>query len=192
MASTAAHTIKREGARRHRAPEQFPQLPQGIGNPVETVPMVMIPEALLRGGISRTAQLVYVYVRRHLNRKTGQCNPKHATIASRLRVSVATIRRALRELRAAGWLAWKRGHWGCNYECRDRSIPPGNDHSEAVTSDSSKAVTSDQFEQLHLFTEPAVYEPEVKTAAAVKASIPTQPERSRPAASAPAACGAGK
>lgn len=62
--------------------------------------------------LNATARLVaMVLALDFANSDTGQCNPSQNTLADHLGVSVDTIRRALRDLKAAGFLATRPGRW---------------------------------------------------------------------------------
>lgn len=62
--------------------------------------------------LNATARLVAnVLALDFANSDTGQCNPSQDTLADHLGVSVDTIKRALRDLKAAGFLATRPGRW---------------------------------------------------------------------------------
>jgi hypothetical protein len=135
---------------------------------------------------------VYQALHTYTNRKTGQCNPPQEKVAEKLGMHIRMFKRYLRQLREAGWVGVKRGHWRCSYKCRERaardtSVPNARDTSVPNARDSSVL-----YEQLHLFNEQDVFEPEVKTAAAVQAPILTQPERPTAPAAAAGPAGANK
>ena len=67
-------------------------------------PALIIPFAVMRSSLSLRAKLVWAQIKAHLNRKTGQCNPRYKLIADELGLGVRTVCRAVRELRLAGLL----------------------------------------------------------------------------------------
>jgi len=69
---------------------------------VEEGPFVQVSLAVLDLGLSDKAERVYIRLRAFRNRRTGRCDPRRSVLADRLRCSVDTIDRALRELQLAG------------------------------------------------------------------------------------------
>lgn len=86
----------------------------------------IIPDALRDASISTTAKVLYWLLIGYLNRRTGRCNPKRATLAKRLRVSESTVTRSMRELRRAGWVQSKRGLHGWNHRPREAPVTIGD------------------------------------------------------------------
>ena len=85
-----------------------------MGNSIAGKRFVCISDEMLsRDDLSRTARLVYIYLLKFRNLRTGQCNPKRATLADKIGVSVATVKRALVELRQKGLIASQK-HSRCN------------------------------------------------------------------------------
>jgi hypothetical protein len=147
----------------------------------------MIPQALLRRDITPTATKVYFALRSYVNRKTGQCNPRYATIARRIGLSERTVCRALRELRLAGWIGVRRGHWGSNYECRNRAIPATDGGYIRATDGVNIHDKHGVYQQLHLFTEPDVVLNQKSATAADAQATGSEHGTGRAAASAPVA-----
>jgi hypothetical protein len=58
------------------------------------------------GGVSPTAQATFHILLGFSDETGADCWPSHASIAERLGRSKGVVRRALRELRAAGWIEW--------------------------------------------------------------------------------------
>ena len=58
---------------------------------------------LYRSDLPHRARAVYIYLADRANRN-GECWPAIPTIAKELRLSQSTVRRALRDLREAGWI----------------------------------------------------------------------------------------
>ena len=58
---------------------------------------------LYRAELPHRALSVYIYLRDRAN-KRGECWPAISTIASDLKLSQSTVRRALRDLRKAGYI----------------------------------------------------------------------------------------
>lgn len=66
-----------------------------------------IPNSVFRSAkLSATAKLVYLSISSRLGLPYGQ-HPSHATMAAEASCSVATVKRALNELRAAGVVEWR-------------------------------------------------------------------------------------
>ncbi len=65
--------------------------------------------------ISATAKLLLAVLRDHENKKTGQCNPRRATLAGNLDVCTKTVTRSLAQLCEAGYLTVKKGQRGNTY-----------------------------------------------------------------------------
>lgn len=79
-------------------------------------PQLVVPLSMLdHPGLSVVARMVWLRLRGHLNRKTGQCNPRQATLARELNVSINTVHRAIVQLRQAGAVASRRTQYGCSY-----------------------------------------------------------------------------
>lgn len=78
-----------------------------------------VPNSVARSPkLSAPAKLVYLSISSRLNFPEGQ-HPSHATMATEASCSVATVKRALNELRAAGVIEWEhrgdgRGGQGTN------------------------------------------------------------------------------
>jgi hypothetical protein len=94
--------------------------------------LIVAKATLANKEISTTAKLLLALLIDHRNRKTGQCNPRRVKLAAELGVSLATIRRALSELRAVGFITSKRQQYTNNYEIRD------DRHSSKVYSSQQK------------------------------------------------------
>lgn len=62
----------------------------------------------------------------YVNRETGQCNPSRKTLAERLRISEDTVKRAVRELEAAGWIVRIAGRWRGSPSSVQFVMPSGN------------------------------------------------------------------
>ena len=78
---------------------------------------VLTPVSLLDAqGIGPAAKLVYQRLMAHLNRKTGQCNPRLATLAKELDVSESTVKRAVKTLREAGAIRTQKGRLSYVFE----------------------------------------------------------------------------
>lgn len=58
---------------------------------------------LYRSDLPHRARAVYIYLADRANRN-GECWPAIPTIARELKLSQSTVRRALRDLREAGWI----------------------------------------------------------------------------------------
>ena len=82
---------------------------------------VCIPlELLSRADHGHVARELYEHLLNSRNRKTGQCNPKRATLAGKMGISIPTVSRAVGELVAKGLIS-SRQKSACNeYEI----IPP--------------------------------------------------------------------
>jgi hypothetical protein len=61
-----------------------------------------------------------------VNRDTGQCNPSRRVLAERMGVSEDTVKRALAELRDAGWIVIVPGRWRGATSSFSMVIPGGN------------------------------------------------------------------
>jgi hypothetical protein len=83
--------------------------------------LIVAKDTLANKNISTTAKLLFAQLCDHRNRRTGQCNPKRRTLGSELGVSVATIKRALGELRTAGFLTSRKGQYTNTYELCTRN-----------------------------------------------------------------------
>ena len=66
--------------------------------------------------ISAAAKLLLAQLLDHRNRQTGQCNPKIATLAQELGLSISTAGRAMRSLREAGMVKVKWRQRSSQYE----------------------------------------------------------------------------
>lgn len=60
--------------------------------------------AMKQRGVSSTQQLVLLHLADHLNGKTGQCNPSHATLAKECVLAPRTVLGAIKGLEKAGLL----------------------------------------------------------------------------------------
>jgi biotin operon repressor len=80
-------------------------------------------EALFASDLSSSSRLVLQALMWHRNHRTGQCNPRWATLARELGVCRNTVWRALKELRAKGWVVSHRGQRGCSFEVRSKPEP---------------------------------------------------------------------
>ena len=79
----------------------------------------VIPEWILDLPITASAVRVYCCLRRYADNKTGQCFPSRRTLATRGRMSVATLDRALKELVVHGAIKQSKrknaaGDWTSN------------------------------------------------------------------------------
>lgn len=73
----------------------------------DTGPFAIVPEWVLDADISDRAVRLYAVLARYAD-SDGHCNPKRATLASRLRCGVKTIDRAKEELAVIGALSWEQ------------------------------------------------------------------------------------
>lgn len=81
-----------------------------------TTAFLMIPETLCQvDNISNTVKNLLVRLERHINLKTGQCNPRINTLARELGVNEKTIDRTLAKLRKFGLVSSRKGQRGCSY-----------------------------------------------------------------------------
>ena len=153
-----------------------------------TETFVQVPLSLLDAqGICQTAKIVYQRLMSHLNRKTGQCNPKFRTLAKELGLSYSTIQRAIKALRNNGLIRTIRTRASSAFELVGLSPRPvKNDHSRSVTDDHSRSVKNERSDAApSLLTEPDEIELEVGPAAAVNASESIGPlKNGKPAAAA--------
>ena len=65
---------------------------------------VVIPEDVFALGPYAVA--VYGALRKHADNKSHECFPSHETMAKFAGISVGSVKKALKELRAAGWVSW--------------------------------------------------------------------------------------
>lgn len=79
-----------------------------ISNTISGLTVARTHSALSRAAISAVAFRVAVRLLDHLNKKTGRCFPSVGTLAEAVGKSARTVRRALAELRAAGFISVKR------------------------------------------------------------------------------------
>ncbi len=69
---------------------------------------IQIPMAVLRDpALSHPAKLLYGRLKLFAG-KNGQCNPRHATLATEVCMGVRQLRQAISDLRKAGWIDWRR------------------------------------------------------------------------------------
>jgi DNA-binding transcriptional ArsR family regulator len=91
----------------------------------------------------------------HRNRVTGQCNPRHATLARELHCSVSTIRNHIRILREAGIILATKGRRGNRYEIRPteewRTPSSTSDRQAVVSQDLSGESASILYEREEVF-----------------------------------------
>jgi len=77
--------------------------------------------------LSKNTQTILSWLLWHRNSKTGQCNPRIETLAKECNCSVATVNRALRQLRQAGIIETDRSYRASSYriteEERWRRLP---------------------------------------------------------------------
>lgn len=85
-------------------------------------------------GLSTTARLIALCVLWHRNGKTGLCCPSRERVASLIGVSIPTVRRALKELKAAGVLVNTRTGKASRYGFPASQLV----HGLGVTSDPSE------------------------------------------------------
>jgi len=78
--------------------------------------LIVAKSTLADKNISATAKLLFAQLCDHRNRRTGQCNPRQATLARELGISVDTIQRSLSALCRHGLVSIHRGQYGCRYE----------------------------------------------------------------------------
>lgn len=80
--------------------------------------------------LTRTAQAVLLQLIDHHNRQTGQCNPRWQTLATEVgagrqstekRPGHSAIHLALRQLKEAGYLTWKRTRGSSHYTLTEKS-----------------------------------------------------------------------
>src|SRR6058998_1527053 len=65
--------------------------------------------------ISATAKLLLAVLNDHRNKETDQCNPRRETLAAELGTGTQVVKRALGELRAAGFLTSTKGQRANTY-----------------------------------------------------------------------------
>ena len=68
-------------------------------------PLFIAPETIMCSPLSAKAKLVWGQLKFHLNRVTGKCNPGYKLVAEELKISKASVYRAVEELRRAGLIA---------------------------------------------------------------------------------------
>jgi DNA-binding transcriptional MocR family regulator len=78
--------------------------------------LIVAKEVLADKRISATAKLLLAQLLDHRNKKTGQCNPTHDTLAEELGTNVDKVQRAMAELYRFGFVQAKKGQRGCRYE----------------------------------------------------------------------------
>jgi DNA-binding Lrp family transcriptional regulator len=84
-------------------------------------PRLCIDKTLLaNANLSLTARILFAQLLDHRNKRTGQCNPTREKLAEELGVSVATIKRAVKELSDANLIRSKKLQYTNSYE-----IQPG-------------------------------------------------------------------
>lgn len=76
-------------------------------------------ETLFATDLSGAARLVLQALLWHRNRKTGQCNPRHETLARELGFCRRTICSAVAELRIKNRVSTRKTQRGCLYEMRE-------------------------------------------------------------------------
>ena len=82
----------------------------------------------------------------HRNAKTGQCNPRHTTLARALNCSLSTIQRAIRQLRESGIIRAMKGKRGNQYEIRPtEEWGKGMDQSCPVAREEAPVKRQDDF-----------------------------------------------
>lgn len=103
----------------------------------------MVPEKLIRSGLSDRAVRVYALLQRHANADRIAW-PRQTVIAKELDCSRATVERAVRELREKGWIETKRRESGgvCEYHLHTSPLPRRQRTSGGVE------VTDELIEQL--------------------------------------------
>lgn len=143
-------------------------------------PFDCIPQAAtLDATLSDCGYRVYASLVAAKNRRTGQCNPKETTLASRLGKGLRTIQRAIAELRSVGMITSRRTLTGNHYDIstpnqwRLSSDPPKMADADPpkMAAGSRQKRRSDGVSSLY---EPDVLEPEENAAAAVKVSTVVQ------------------
>lgn len=82
--------------------------------------LIVAKEIVADKSLSATEKLLYAQLLDHRNRRTGQCNPKHATLARELGICERTVERSIQQLRDQGWITMRRGQNGCRYEIPTR------------------------------------------------------------------------
>ena len=84
--------------------------------------VLIITKAVLASKcISKTTALLLMQLEDHRNKRTGQCNPKIATLAREIGVCERTIDSALGQLRSLGLLLCRKGQRGSTYEVAARA-----------------------------------------------------------------------
>lgn len=66
---------------------------------------VMMPRMVLQSEVSNTAKLVYLHLWDHSQGGKGNIYPRHKTLAERMGASVSSVKRWLKELQDAGFIA---------------------------------------------------------------------------------------
>ena len=80
-------------------------------------PFICLPDAAIwRPGLTAHAKVLFAALISCRNRRTGLCNPRLATLAERLEISLRTIKRALAELCRAGMIIVHRTLVGNRYD----------------------------------------------------------------------------
>jgi Helix-turn-helix domain len=82
-------------------------------------------EQVLAGNLSAAEKLVATRIALHHNIETGQCDPSIIGLVKRTNTSESTVRRAIKELEDAGWLAVDRtnGRYRNSYQLHAPTLP---------------------------------------------------------------------
>jgi hypothetical protein len=89
--------------------------------------IAFLPIALRDKYAQSTIALAMALIELHYNRTSGQCDPGNPLLCAELGVSESTIKRAMKELEAGGWI---RRHKGVHHETTGITlhIPEGSSY----------------------------------------------------------------
>jgi DNA-binding transcriptional MocR family regulator len=125
--------------------------------------------------IPATARLLLAQLWDHRNKRTGQCNPKQATLARELGLSMATIERAIATLKRVGLITIKRAQTCCFYELQipqSEGSDPSNRGVQIPQSEGSAPA--------YPLYEPYLKEPSVRAAARTRFPSKNKPYKTAP------------
>jgi len=76
--------------------------------PLKTTPHTRIENSIIDEYLPQIGPYgftIYIVIKRHLNQKSGQCNPSYATIARKIGIDRGTVIRYVKKLKALGLIS---------------------------------------------------------------------------------------
>lgn len=100
-------------------------------------PFLILSEILKKSTLSWSAKAVLAELEDRRNKRTGLCNPKRATLAAELNLSIVTVSRCLSRLRNLGLIECHKTQLGFRFSIAPRAkwpdlLPNQNDTAETI------------------------------------------------------------